>query len=346
MASRQVRPLAFCRPVTTVIGVALLVGFAFLYIAPALRHGTSLGPFDFLSTFGLTATPNVKPYNLVALDQILQGQPWTALDWTQVHSAHLPLWNPYSAMGTPLAFNFQSAPFSLPALVGYLVPVRYAYTVGVLVKMIVAGTGVMFLCRVLRLSNLASVFAGAVFELSGAFTGWLGWPQATAMSFLGWVIAATVLLLERRPGQSRAQAVALLALALALSIYAGHPESMVMIFGAVAVVALVYLAAAVVRLPQTGDGERRQRPPYGDDPVGGVRPWRRALTGTRCPAVVARSVGRGQCVTPSLEQLCGHSTRSTSLTFSRQGTSASRSPRPPATGQLRTTRRPITWPSS
>ena len=55
---------------------------------------------------------------------IAQMIPWTTLAWTQVHHGQLPLWNPYSGLGMPLAFNWQSAPFGLPALVGYLFPVQ------------------------------------------------------------------------------------------------------------------------------------------------------------------------------------------------------------------------------
>ena len=48
--------------------------------------------------------------------------PWTKLAWTQVHHGQLPLWNPYSVLGLPLAFNWQAGTFSVPALLGYLVP--------------------------------------------------------------------------------------------------------------------------------------------------------------------------------------------------------------------------------
>jgi hypothetical protein len=239
--------MPFRRPYTTVASVVWLVVVAVVYLAPAVLHGASLGPFDFLGIFGLGQVPGDKPYSLVALDQIMQMQPWTSLDWLQVHSGHLPLWNPHSGMGMPLGFNFQSAPFAVPTVVGYLVPLRYAYTVAVLVKMVIAGTGVLFLCRVLGLSNLSATFAAMVFELSGSFTGWLGWPQAGALCWLGWIIGATILVTRTdhlRPG--RAVSVTLLAAVLAASFYAGHPESEVFIFECLALVAIVYLAGCIV----------------------------------------------------------------------------------------------------
>ncbi len=66
------------------------------------------------------ASAHVNPYNTQISDLIREIIPWTTLAWTQVHHGILPLWNPYSALGAPLAFNWQSGAFSLPALVGYL----------------------------------------------------------------------------------------------------------------------------------------------------------------------------------------------------------------------------------
>ena len=77
--------------------------------------------------------------------------PWSTLAWTQVHHGHLPLWNPYSGLGLPLAFNWQSAVFSLPALIGYLLPLHLAYTAQIIVTLVVAGTGAYALARVLGL---------------------------------------------------------------------------------------------------------------------------------------------------------------------------------------------------
>ena len=127
------------------LGVVWVLAAAVAVLGSALLHGAFLGPFDQLSQYGLSKEPGVVVHNTITLDQIQQFIPWTTLAWTQVHQGHLPLWNPYSALGMPLAFNWQSATFSVPALVGYLVPVRLAYTVQVIVTLIVCGTGVYVL---------------------------------------------------------------------------------------------------------------------------------------------------------------------------------------------------------
>ncbi len=82
----------------------------------------------------------------------------------------------------PLGFNWESAPLSLPALIGYLFPVRLAYTAQVVVTMVVAGSGVYVLGKVLRLGVLGCMTAAIAFELSGAFTANLGWPLDSVWS--------------------------------------------------------------------------------------------------------------------------------------------------------------------
>ena len=112
------------------VGLAWVIGAAAAVMIPALVHGTSLGPIGSLSKTGLSLLPRSSD-NRVISDQLTLFVPWTNLAWTQVHNGQLPMWNPYSVLGMPLAFNWESAPFGLPALVGYLVPVNFAYTVGV-----------------------------------------------------------------------------------------------------------------------------------------------------------------------------------------------------------------------
>ncbi len=152
--------------------------------------------------------------------------PWSTLAWTQVHSGHLPLWNPYSALGTPLAFNWQSSAFSLPSVVGYLVPLRFAYTTQVMLTVFIAGSGAYVFGRVLRLSVVACTFAGVVFELSGPFFSWVGWPIASVLSWSGWIFAALVLVTR---GEHRTSSVGFLAFAIALSVYAGQPDTLILL---------------------------------------------------------------------------------------------------------------------
>lgn len=233
------------------IGCVLVVGIAVM--TPALMHGNSIGPYDMLSKFGLSEKSGVLIHNKLA-DQILLFIPWTVLNWTQVHHGQLPLWNPYSVLGMPQMFNWESAPFGLPALVGYLFPLRFAYSIAFLTSMIVAGTGVYVLGRVLRLGIIACVMAATVFELSGQFIANLGWPLASVMSWAGWLFAFAILIVR---GRHRSCDVSLFAVALVMAIYAGYPEAVAILMLALIVFLVVLLAA---RTPQFGGSGPILRP--------------------------------------------------------------------------------------
>jgi hypothetical protein len=208
-------------------------------VVPALIHGIHLGPYDLLSRNGLLRRPGVVAHNSWVGDQIAQMIPWTTQAWTQVHQGHLPLWNSFSGLGMPLAFNWQSAPFGLPALVGYVFPLQYAYTVGILFTVAVTGTGGYFLGRVLGLGALGCAMVGTVFELSGPFVGWLGWPHAAVFSWAGWLFAAAILVVQvKQP----IRAMALFAVVLAFVFYAGQPEVLVVLLIALAGFLVVLLA--------------------------------------------------------------------------------------------------------
>ena len=220
------------------IGVAWVIIAAGAVMAPALSHGWSLGPFDQVAKFGLAQHPLPPIHNAQMGDLIREIIPWTSLSWTQVHHGLLPLWNPYSALGAPLAFNWQSGAFSLPALLGYLVPLRLDFTVQVLTTLLVAGTGMYVLGRVMRLGVVGAAMAATVFELSGSFMALLGWPIAAVMSWSGWLFAFAILVLR---GRHRRRYIALLAVALALAFYAGQPDTLVVLLVSLTLFVLVML---------------------------------------------------------------------------------------------------------
>lgn len=246
-----------------VLGLAWVVIAAGAVMAPALSHGWSLGPFDQLSELGLTQHAQAAPHNPQVFDLIREIIPWTTLSWTEVHHGVLPLWNPYTALGSPLAFNWQAASFSLPALVGYLVPVRLAFTVQVLMTLVIGGTGMYVLGRVMRLGVLGATMAATVFELSGSFLAVLGWPIAAVMSWAGWLFALLILVVR---GRHRRRDVTLFAVAVALSIYAGEPDTLAVIIVALVVFLVVLCALRTKRF----EGPERVARPLLDVAIGSV----------------------------------------------------------------------------
>jgi hypothetical protein len=230
-------------------GLLWVLAAAGAVLAPAFSHGPYLGSFDWVSRFGLSQNPAVVVHNRQTFDQIAEFIPWTKLAWTQVHHGHLPLWNPSSVLGMPLAFTWQAGTFSIPVVLGYLFPVSLSYTVQVVATLVIAGTGVYVLGRVMGLSVLACTMAATVYELSGAFFGWLGWPIASVMSWIGWLCAAAILVVR---GGRRARAVAFLALIVACAIYAGQPDTLVLLGTAFLVFMVALLGSRTAPLRGSG----------------------------------------------------------------------------------------------
>jgi hypothetical protein len=221
-----------------VLGVLWVIGAAVVALVPAFLHGQYIGPFDFLSQHGLTFRAGTFVHNAAIGDIEDEVVPWAQLAWTQVHHGHLPLWAHDEVLGMPLAFNFGSAVFSVPALVSYITPIGAVLWVQILVSLVVGGTGAYFFGRVLGLHPVACALAGTTWVLSGPFFGYLGLPDTSAMSWAGWQFAAVVLILR---GRHRYWSALLFAVTLAFSIYAGNPQIEVLILVPLAVFAVVVL---------------------------------------------------------------------------------------------------------
>ena len=155
---------------------------------------------------------------------------WNAYNWRAIHHLQFPLWNDLTLLGVPHFLNFESATLSLPDLVSYLAPLRYAFLVAVVVKLLIAGTGVSRAVSSARSApTLLEPRSGDIHAV-GAFRNWLTWPLSDVLAWLGWLVTLAILA-YRRPGRTRY--VALLAAATAFFVYGGFPEANV--FGAIAV---------------------------------------------------------------------------------------------------------------
>jgi hypothetical protein len=140
-----------------------------------------------------------------------------ALDWLH---GHIPWWNPYEGAGAPLAGEMQGGAFFPPVLL-------LAAHAGLLAMQVlleaVAGWATYFLVRRLGVGRTLSTAAGVAFGLCGTFA-WIAHAPMRPVAFLPLCLVGVERAVEagreRRPGGWR-----LLALALALSILAGFPET-------------------------------------------------------------------------------------------------------------------------
>ncbi len=292
-----------------VLGLAIVVLVALLYLSPSLKDGFSFGPTDLVSsasvltrslftvpatssfsgnvesitvsgastawvdapisglgiatgtivtsvsgsTVGLSAptssaetnaalTISPPAHNHLAGDIGDQGVPWNAIDWRTVHHGSIPLWNSTAATGLPQLFNFESAAFALPTLIGYLFPLSASFLLTVLGKLLIAGIGTYVCCRVLGTRAAGATLGGVSFMLSGSFAGWLGWSISGPVAWSGFVLAGIVLAYRSR---RRSRHLWLLAVSVAFAIYGGFPEMYAImapaLVGAAGVAALVIL---------------------------------------------------------------------------------------------------------
>ena len=215
---------------------------------PALSHLVNVNP---LGPIGVTArhvTRGLLP-GLTAVDsdigytaQALGHR--AALDWLHFH---VPWWNPYEGVGSPLAAEMQSAAFFPPVLLMALTDGSLYFHV---LMEVVAGLGTYLLVRELRLPAPVAAVGGVLFGLCGTFD-WLWHAPMNPVPFLPLALLG-VERSFRRPGGGGGWV--LIAVALALSVYAGFPETAY--FGLLLVV--VWAAVRIVQ-SLTGSGAGRWR---------------------------------------------------------------------------------------
>ncbi|MCL5948042.1 MAG: YfhO family protein [Actinobacteria bacterium] len=207
------------------IAVVLIALFTLVFFYPVISSGTVFGSMADLSLFPLTSGLFKTMHNVVSSDNIQQISPWLLLNWRVIHSGQIPLWNPYSLLGMPQMFNFQSAAMSLPHLVSYLFPASSGYTVSTFISLLVAGTGAYSAARVLGASAAGSLVGAITYEFSGSLANWIGWPQGGVNIWLGWVVFFAILIhRSKRP----VAACTAMSVVVAFAMYAGHPESYVL----------------------------------------------------------------------------------------------------------------------
>ena len=113
--------------------------------------------------------------NFLITDPVRQQYPWKELAISMEKNWELPLWNPYSFSGYPLAANFQSAAFYPLNLLFFILPFYTAWSILIFLASILAGIFLFLYLNSLRLNKWASVLGSISFSFSGFFVSWLEW---------------------------------------------------------------------------------------------------------------------------------------------------------------------------
>ena len=198
--------------------LAMVVGILLVNL-PALVHLVDVNPVGQAGRAVSHVTPGLIPAALSTdgdtgyTAQSLGHR--AALDWLH---GQVPWWNPFEGIGSPLAAEMQSAAFFPPVLLFALSDGSLYFHVFL---EIVAGLATWFLLRELGLSPPIATVGGLLFGLSGTFD-WLWHAAMNPVPFLPLALLG-VERSFRRPSSHSGWII--LALAVALSLYAGFPET-------------------------------------------------------------------------------------------------------------------------
>ncbi len=151
--------------------------------------------------------------------------PWQEFNASQIRSGNLPLWNPYNGSGAPHLGNGQAAPFSLYNAPFYVLSLRLALVVSVAMVLFTSGLLTYGLARHLGIGHLGGLVAAIGFSFAGVNLVWLHWTVTAAASFLPGIAWMACVLIDTGFNRRGLLAATGLAAMVALSLFAGHPET-------------------------------------------------------------------------------------------------------------------------
>lgn len=209
----------------------------------ALLTGRIYAPVD-LAYSGEPLAPHAAEYGVgdarkgILTDVYSAILPWRQAVRHALSHGEWPLWNPFILCGDPLSGSAQPAPYHPVNALSLLVPFALAFTFGATAQLLVSALGAFLYFRDLECREVAALFGAAGWAFSSFLAGWLEWPLGAAVALAPFV-ALGARRVVRQPGWP---STLLLAVGLALAIFAGHPESVVHV---VAVGAVLGVAEAV-----------------------------------------------------------------------------------------------------
>src|SRR5262245_31681427 len=197
---------------------------AVVFLGPAILGGKVLSQADTLYGFPPWATcrpPDlVRASNPLLGDQTQHFYPDRVFARRELRRGEAPLWNPFILTGTPFLGAMVSAVFSPFNVFSYVGDLKRSFAWSALARLIVAGTGMYWFCRLLAVSPVASLLAGIAFMLCGFQVVWLNHPQTNVSVLAPWTFAAVEKVVRRDR-----YAVPMLAVVVALLWLGGHPET-------------------------------------------------------------------------------------------------------------------------
>jgi hypothetical protein len=147
----------------------------------------------------------------------------------------LPLWNPYNCCGLPFLAQFNTLSLYPLSLIYLLLPLTWALPAFCLLHLFLGGLGMYFLASRWTGSRAGGTLAGVAFAFNGVSLNMLMWPSHSAT--LGWM--PWVILLVEEGWRWGGRKIIVAALAAAMEVLAGGPETILFTWAILLAIAVV-----------------------------------------------------------------------------------------------------------
>src|SRR5215471_14969216 len=214
--------------------------------APARRPGDAVAVAVLLAlpvvVFGI---PALLGHAVLPGDDLTQNFPLRVLAGHEIRSGQLPLYNPYIWGGAPLLAGWNAgAAYPLTLLFAVLPPI-VAWTLNMIVTWAVAGLGMFFFLRALRLGSFPGFLGALSFAFAGAMPAQMAhFGLIAGMSWVPVQLLSVLRLTQTRSTASRLRWIAVLAAVTGLTILAGEPRAV----ADAGVIVVIYAAWRLARL--------------------------------------------------------------------------------------------------
>lgn len=163
---------------------------------------------------------------MLAADTIRQIYVWKEFAAEQFARGYFPLWNPYTFSGQPLAANFQSSVYYPLNVFYFLTDSRNAWILLVTIQPFLAGIFMYLAIKSFKLPNIPALFGSIAFMFSSYLITWLE-NGNVSQSYL-W-LPLTIYAINKFFEKFKIRYFLTLTIAIALSTFAGHPQTVIYI---------------------------------------------------------------------------------------------------------------------
>jgi hypothetical protein len=155
------------------------------------------------------------------IDIVAMFYPFRALLGRAGAEHTVPLWNPHIMSGAPFQANAQSAVFAPLNALYYVLPLKAAWTMILVLRLFLAGMFMTLFVRSIGASPAGAILSGILFALCGFTVQWQGMSNGDSCIWLPLMCYAVHRLYLNPNGRT----IALAALVFPMPLFSGHPET-------------------------------------------------------------------------------------------------------------------------